>query len=170
LQPWRGRLIFMVPLAHPAPEGGVYVSLFTSDPSIVTINPTLLLIRAGDTTPLRQAQVTGVNFGAASVTASAPGLSGDVQTVRVSTTLFGADATTLQRGTTQNISFTLSAPSPSNLVVSLVSDNPSAAAVPASAVIPAGGMSVTVPVSGTGTGSTVIHIGNPFVSLTEAWI
>jgi hypothetical protein len=152
--------VMTVALTSPS-AGGVFLTLSSSDTSKVTISPASLYIPAGASTPLTQPRVTGVNFGTANISASAFGLVGNTQTVRVAATLFGPASVSLNRGTTQNLTFTLSAPSPTPLTVALVSDNPSVAGLPPSVTIPAHGTSAIVPLTGIAAGSTVIRAGAP---------
>ena len=107
-----------VTLSNPAAAGGVLVTLSSSDTSRVTVNPSSIYIAAGATAPYLQPQVTGLNFGTANVTAAAFGLAGDTETVRVAASLFGPASTTVTRGTTQNITLVLSAPTPAALTFS----------------------------------------------------
>lgn len=124
----------------------------------MTINPANLYIPAGATTPYVQPKVTGVNFGTASISAWAFNLAGDSQTVRVAGTLFGPASVNLNRGTTQNLMFTLSSPTPTALTLTLSSDNASVAGVPANVTIPAHSTTAVVPVTAAGAGSTVIRV------------
>ena len=156
--------VLPVMLSNPAGAGGVFVTLSSSDTSRVAVNPSSLFIPAGATTPYTQPQVTGLNFGTANITASAFGLSGDTQTVRVAASLFGPASTTVTRGTTQNITFVLSAPAPAALTLILRSDNPTIAGVPASATIPGNATSAVVPITGVGAGSTVIRVSAPGIT------
>jgi hypothetical protein len=151
-----------VTLAAPAPAGGVYVNLTSANPSIVTINPSLIVIQGGATVPARQPQVSGINFGSAAITATASGgsLSGDSQTVLVSASLTGIQSLQLQRATTQNVTLVLTNPAPSDLTLNVSSDNPAIASVPASAFIPANQNAVYIPVTGIGAGSTTIHVSS----------
>ena len=156
--------VLPVMLSNPAGAGGVFVTLGSSDTSRVAVNPSSLFIPAGATTPYTQPQVTGLNFGTANITASAFGLSGDTQTVRVAASLFGPASTTVTRGTTQNITFVLSAPAPAALTLILRSDNPTTASVPASATIQGNATSAVVPITGVGAGSTVIRVSAPGIT------
>src|ERR1019366_8768698 len=109
----------------PAPKGGVTITLASSNTSILTVSPSVF-IAEGTTTPATPAQVTGVNLGSATVTASASGFSGDSETVQVSENLsFSPAALTLATNTTQNITLNLSGSAPGGgLAVTLKSDNP----------------------------------------------
>jgi hypothetical protein len=63
---------FPVSLAAPAPANGVFISLTSSDTSKVTISPSAFFISQGLTMSVTP-KVTGVNFGSATITASASG-------------------------------------------------------------------------------------------------
>jgi hypothetical protein len=81
--------------------------------------------------------------------------------VQVAGRLSGPAAQTLQRGSTVNVAFALSSPTPASLTLALHSDNPGVASVPASIAISAGSSIATVPVTGVGPGTTVIHASAP---------
>jgi hypothetical protein len=55
----------------------------------------------------------------------------------------------------------LSAPAPIALTITLKSDNPGVASVPASVTIPAGSNSISIPVMPLASGTTVIHATAP---------
>ena len=152
--------VLPVNLASPS-ASGVFITLTSSDPSKVTVNRSSVYIPAGATAPWVQPQVTGVNFGNANVNASAFGLAGDTQTVRVVATLLSPTSATITRGSTQNVGFVLSAPTPSALTLTVSSDNPGVASVPPSVTIPANGSNAAVPVTGVAAGSTVIRVSAP---------
>jgi hypothetical protein len=153
-----------VGLAAPAPAPGVFIGLTSSDPSVLDISPSVLFLPEGNTEPLRYPQVNALRYGSASVSATAPGLTGDSQTVAVAGTLYGPASITVDRGTTQNTSFTISAPSPAPLTISLSSDNPGIASVPTSITIPANGTVAFIPIAGAGSGTTSIHLASPVLS------
>jgi len=151
-----------VTLAQPAPSGGVYVTLSSSDTTKLTVSPTTLIIPETATTSSVQPLLTGLDFGSATLTASAlgSGLTGDSQTVLIGATLgFSPPSLTISGpGTTQNLLLNLPVPAPAGgLTVTLSSSNPAAATVPATLTFPAGASSLSVPVTSSGPGSTVIH-------------
>ncbi len=150
---------FPVSLVTPAPVGGVTITLTSSDPSLVTISPGSVFIPFRATTPATQPQVTGVGFGAASITASAPGFTGDTQQVQITGSIFFQSSNLIVTGgTTQNLSLVLSSPAPAGgVTINLSSSNPSAVTVPATVTIPASATAVNVPVTGLNGGSAVIH-------------
>ena len=160
-------------LAKPAASGGVFVTLASSDTSIFTVLPNSIFIPEGQTTSIRQAQITGVNFGTGSITASASGLNGDTETVRVGSPS-GFSPTSLAfsgAGSTQNLQLAIASPAPAGgLVVSLSSTNTAVATVPPTVTFAAGVTSVNVPVTSVGTGSAVIHASGPTLPDTTASI
>jgi hypothetical protein len=149
---------FPVKLARPA-AAGVFVTLASSDTSKVALNITNIYIPAGAIAPNLQPQISGRNVGAANIAASSIGLTGDTQSVRVAATLLGPSSTTINRGTTQQLTFVLPSMVPSTLNLTLSSANPSVATVPAMVTIPANTTSVVVPVTAVGAGTTTIRIG-----------
>jgi trimeric autotransporter adhesin len=144
----------------------LYVTLTSSDTSKVSVNPTNVIVLEGSTTPTLQPQVTGLDFGSATITASAFGLTGDSETVQVNASLiFGAPTQTISQGSGQMVFLSLSATPPSDQVITFSSDNPGLASVPATATIPANSNFTTVMVTGAGAGSTTIHaVGGPSIT------
>jgi hypothetical protein len=65
---------FPVTLAQPAPSGGVFVSLASSNTATLTINQTLIYFSAGSTTSRITPALMGVAAGTASITATSFGL------------------------------------------------------------------------------------------------
>jgi hypothetical protein len=144
----------------------LYVTLTSSDTSKVSVSPTNVIVLEGTTTPTLQPQVTGIDFGSATVTATAFGLTGDSETVRVTAALsFGTPTQTISQGSSQMVFLNLSSTTPSDQVITLSSDNPSVASVPATTTIPANSNFTTVMVTGAGAGSTGIHaVGGPNIT------
>ncbi len=169
-------LAFPVTLSSPAPAGGVTVSLTSSDTSKATLSTSSVFISGGSTTPASQPQITGVNFGSATISASAPNYSSASQAVQVNGTLiFSPQSSTINSGTTQNITLNLSASVPTPLTVTLSSSNASAATVPASVTFGAGATSASVTLTGVGAGSATItanagsaNIANATANITVA--
>ncbi|HTA47727.1 MAG TPA: hypothetical protein VK789_35055 [Bryobacteraceae bacterium] len=160
---------FPATLAAPAGPGGVFLTLTSSDPSMVTfengINPLLVFFPAGATSPQgRTPQVCGVNFGTVTVSASGGTLSsGQTVSVEVTDTLdfFPASFTMMASTQQGRLTLTLSGLAPAGgLTVNLSSDNPGVATVPATVTIPANATSVIVPVTGVAPGSTQIQASN----------
>jgi trimeric autotransporter adhesin len=149
--------VFPVSLSQNAPPGGVTVNLVSSDTSKVTVTPSVF-IAGGATTPAVPAQVTGINFGSANITASAAGFTSATQPVTVPAPLsFTPGSLTLTVGSTQNLTLNLAAPAPAGgVTVNLSSSDPSKVSVPASVNFAAGATSVPVPVTGVAVGSATI--------------
>ena len=163
------QIAFPVTLAHPAPSGGVFVTLTSSDNSTVTVLPFQVFIPEGATTTSSPVKLTGLKFGTASITAAASGLTGSTQTVQVASTLsFAPAAVSISGfGVTQNVSLNLSAPAPAGgLTVNVSSSNPGVATVPATVTFAANTSSVNVPVTSVSGGSTTLHAGG--VNVTDA--
>lgn len=149
---------FPVNLVVGAPTGGVTVTLISSDPSKVTITPGSVFIPARATAPATQPQVNGINFGSATITASAPGFTGDSKTVLVGGALsFSPASLTIAGNSSQNLALNLSAPAPAGgLTVTLSSNNTGSATVPSTVNFAANATSVAVPVTGLANGSATI--------------
>ena len=154
---------FPVTLVSPAPAGGLFVSLVSSDPSKVTVSPASFLVPPGATAPTSTPKITGVDFGSAKITASATGLISASQTVHVTATLSFFPASFTITGTARRfVSLILSAPAPANgVTINLSSDNTGVATVPSTVTFTAGTTSVSVPVTGVAAGSTSIHASAP---------
>src|SRR5262249_25047276 len=135
-----------VSLVSPARPGGVTISLSSSDTSKVTINPANIYVPEGATAPQYLPRLTGVNFGSATIFASAFGLIGDSEIVQVSGRLMGSQSQSILRGTTVQLMFALASPVSSSLSFAVSSDNPAVAGVPSSATIPTNGSILVVPV------------------------
>ena len=152
----------------PAGAGGTRITITSSNPSIAIVdlgvNPTLFVL-PGATTDRRTPAVCGVNFGTAIITVT------DEQTITqpvlVTATLnFYPPSVTGVIGRQIRPTLLLSAPAPGNLTVTITSDNPAIAAVPASVVIPANATGVTVPVTPVGSGVTIVHASAPNLAET----
>ena len=154
-------LPFPVTLTTPAPPNGVVVALTSTDPAKATVTPPAVSIPGGATAPVSQPAVTGVNFGSATIGASASGYASASQLVQIGATLSFSPASLAINGPgTQNLNLSLSSPAPAiGLTVSLSSSNPAVAAVPASLTFPPNTTSVSVPVNGAGSGSGDDHGG-----------
>jgi hypothetical protein len=164
-------------LGTAAPPSGLVVSLTSSKPLTVSISPASVFIPGGATTPAVQARVSGVNIGAAAVTASAPGYASATRTVTVPATLTVSPASlTMQPGTMQKLLLALSdsapwgpdsAPWTNGLTIQLASSNPNVAAVPPTVDFYPDGSSFTtvvVMVRAVGPGTAVIRASAlPFI-------
>jgi uncharacterized protein YjdB len=166
---------YAVTLGTGAPAGGVTVTLISSDPSKVTVSPSTLFFAAGATTPSTTAQVTGVAYGSATITATAPGLTSATGQVQVGASgtslLFQEKQLIVTAPGTKNLTLVLSAPAPAGgLTINLRSSAPSIATTPSTVVLPANSTTVNVPVTGVSTGYAVIQAGAlPFVPTTATF-
>ena len=161
-----------VTLPSAAPAGGITVGLTSSDPTKATISSSVF-ITAGATTPATQPQVTGVNLGSVTITASASGYTTGSQTVQVNATAsFTPTSLTITGPSTQNLTLNLSGAAPSGgLTLNLTSDNTGAATVPSTVNFPANSTSVTVPVTGVAVGTANIHANLlPYIADTTAGV
>jgi streptogramin lyase len=107
--------------------------------------------------------VNGIDFGSATITASAFGLTGS-QSVQVTATLtFFPGNMTIAGNSRQFLSLLLSAPAPSGgLTINLTSSNTGVATVPATATFASGATNMTVPVTGVAGGlATITASGLP---------
>ena len=148
---------YPVTLGAPA-TGNILVSLTSSDTTKVTITPANILFSAGSTTPSATPKLSGVNFGSATITASAWNYATSTQSVAVTDSFsFYPSTLTIGQGAAQYLTLTLAAPLSSDLTVNLSSDNPGVATVPATATISANATTVSVRVTGIGGGSATIH-------------
>src|SRR5579862_9706625 len=84
---------FPVTLGAPAPAGGVFITLATSNPSTATVSPSNYFVSQGATSaPRVETSVTGTGAGSATITASASGYV--TATGQVQVTSGGAPAAT----------------------------------------------------------------------------
>src|SRR5205807_1261933 len=129
-----------------------------------------ITIPAGQTTPNTQPQVSGMNFGSASIRVTAPGYTPVSQPVLVIATASFSPSTLNIVGTaTQNLTLNLSAPAPAGFTMNLSSSNTGVATAPATVTFAANAVSVTVPVTGIAPGTTTIHASSvPNVADTTA--
>jgi hypothetical protein len=158
---------FPVTLAQPAPQGGVYISISSNNPSVVTVSVPAVIIVQGATTSIRPLQITGIAGGSAVISASAFDMTGAAASVQVGTqtpTMSFSPSTLTISGISSSQSLTLVLPSlaPSGgLTAVLSSTNPAVATVPPSVVFAAGTGTAAVPVTSVAAGSTVIHASAP---------
>ncbi len=164
---------FPISLPTPAGFGGVTVTLASANPGQATV-PATVFIAQGQTQPLAQPQVTGINVGAVNITASAPGYSSATGVVQVSTTVTWQQPNlNLTVGQNQVVFFLLGASAPwAGLTVNFTSSNPAVATVRESIdIYPDGSEFTTVAlvVSAHAPGTTVITasgINIPAASMT----
>lgn len=158
-----------ISLPSPAPAGGIFISLTSSDPSKVTITPANILIQQGQATS-SPPKLNGLSFGSARITASAPGLSPVVTNVQVTSGVltFLPPSVAIDTALPQYFTLALTPPSPASVIIALTSSDPGVATVPATIVIPANASSVIVPVTIVGNGSAIIHASSATLAATTA--
>ena len=160
---------FPVLLPSPAPVGGVTVSLSSSDSTKVSIAPSAVAIVEGQTQPSTQPVVTGVNFGSASISASATNFTTGTQVVSVPGSLsFSPSTLTLVGSSPQNLTLALPTPTAAGMTVTLSTSQAGIVSFPASVSIAAGSSATTFAVSGITTGSVIITASNPNVTSATA--
>jgi hypothetical protein len=165
---------FAVTLPAPAPAGGVTVTLKSSDPSKVTVTPASVIIPQGATTPAIQPQVTGVDIGAATITAMATGYISGAGAVTVTAPTmafaFAAPLPAIVVGGVGILTLSLiGAPAPpGGLMVNLSSSDTSKANVRGRVSFAAGATTVTVQVAGVATGTVTITASAPGIASATA--
>jgi hypothetical protein len=162
-------LSFAVNIGPTPVASDVTITLTSSDTTKVTVTPSII-IPAGATTSTSPAQVTGVNFGSSTITASATGFVGASQSVSVGANLsFSPTTATVGTGGTTNLTLTLSAPAPANgVTVTLASDATNFATVPPSVTIAQGQTTATVTVTGVAVGTAHITTSSSVANLANA--
>jgi uncharacterized protein YjdB len=158
-----GSATLPVNLGSPAPAGGVYISLATSNPSIATVSPSTVFIAPGTSAPRAAPAVSGSNAGSATVSASATGYPTASTQLQVtpggttSTTMsFWPGSLTVSANTTQNLTLNLSSAAASPVTVNLSSSNTNVVTVPSTITIPAGAGSAPVALTAIAAGSVTI--------------
>jgi hypothetical protein len=152
-------LAYPVTLAAAAPTGGVTVILNSSDPSKVTVTPSIF-VAGGATTPASQASVNGNEVGSATITASASGFipgSGLVQvSASAGSSYFLPAGVQMSEGTTQSITLNLSSAPSTPIIATVSTSSPAVLTVDSSVTIPAGETVVNVFLNGIAPGSATI--------------
>jgi hypothetical protein len=148
---------YPIELGAPAPAGGVFIALASSNTATITVTPLSVLIPAGSTTPTVIPRVTGINLGSANISASAWTYQTVSQQASVTDALsFYPSAATVSAGASLFVTLTLFAPLPASLTVSLSSSNPAIATAPSTVTLPANTTSQTIRLTGLVSGSTNI--------------
>ncbi|WP_036252874.1 IPT/TIG domain-containing protein, partial [Methylobacter sp. BBA5.1] len=150
---------YAITLSKPAPAGGVEISLASENPAIATVSPASITIAEGQTSGgINLANVTGVEIGTTTFTASSPGLNAasvPVTTIKADLA-FSKAAVTVGKGlrTYYQEVYVYRKTGGSNyspnqsLTINLVSSDAAKATVPATVTIPAGSSSVYFQVTG----------------------
>lgn len=148
----------------------LFVQLVTSDASKASLHQSVVTIQAGQTQPESAPRVNGVDFGTATITASATGYAPATTTVTVGAALsFASPSITLPPSTNQSLGLTLSAPAPSGgLAVTLTSSDTNVATVPGSVTIPAGQSSILLQLRAVNLGAATITASTGIPTITDA--
>lgn len=150
---------FPITLGSPAPAGGVFVNLATSDSNILTLVPTTVFFAGGSTTSSTVPKISGITYGTVNVTATANGLASAVQPVIVGSTVSISPANFTISGINSLAVVTLnlsSAAPPGGVTLNVASSDTTVLTVPATAVIGENSASVSILVKSTGTGTATI--------------
>ncbi len=160
---------FPITLGVPAPAGGVFITLFSSDSSKVSVTAAVV-IPGGATTPPFAPKVNGIGFGPATITASAFGFSPVSQVVLSTDSLtFSPSNLAIAGKVPQQLFLSLSSSLSTDLVINMSSSNTGVATVPSTVILRANNTTVNVPVTGVGGGSTIIHASSlPNIADTTA--
>ncbi len=118
----------------PAPEGGIEVTLSSSNLAVAALNLATLYIPGGQSSSSR-ARISGLSAGSSAITALAGGYAPARGLIQVGsspgTMSFAPSALSLVAPGTQNLTLSLSPPAPAaGVIVTLGSSNPIAASVP----------------------------------------
>ena len=165
------QLPLQITLAQPAPPGGVFISLSSSDTSKLTVSPTNLFLSEG-AIAARPVQITGVSLGTASIIASAFNFAGGIAVIQIGGgggpgpgTITLPSGITLAPNQAAGFPVTLSIPAPVGGVTVTFSSSDSTKAVvsPASVSIDAGSTTPSLQpnVIGLAAGTTVIGASAP---------
>jgi len=152
-------------LQSAAPPGGAVVQLSSGNPSIATVPPSVTVAAAATSatfavTAQTVASTQTVSIWGLTTLSAAGALTVTSGTPAPTLSSLALNPTTVTSGATSTGTATLSAAAPSGgQVVSLTSNNPAVAAVPASVTVAAGATSATFPVTtGTVAAATVVTI------------
>ena len=158
-----------VSLSFAAPPGGLTINFTSANTSVATITPSVF-VPAGLTIPSANPQVTGVTIGSTQVTATAVGFASDTGAVTVTVVAsLSPTSVSVNAGRSVNETIGISAAAPAGgITFSLVSDNPSAATVPATATVPQGQLSVSFAVTGVAQGSANLSVASPGIATVTA--
>ena len=166
----------LLTLGTPAPSGGVFINLSSSDTSIAGVAPFNIFVPQGGTTASRAPVISGATAGSTVITASAYGYASATTVVQVGsgpslTLSFSPASLTMGANTTQNLTLILSSPAPpGGLTANLSSSNSSVATVPGALTFGANTTSLTVPVTGGSAGSATITASAPGSSSATAGV
>ena len=125
-------------LAHPAPQGGVTVTLASDQTGFVTVSPATVMVAAGGTTG--SFTYTGVAPGLANISASAPNyLTGSASVTATYSLVSLGTIQPVAPGQTISLALSIATNAPAGgVTVNFTSSNPAVATVTSSVFIPAG--------------------------------
>jgi hypothetical protein len=153
-----------VTLSTPATGNGLSVDLTSSDPTKVSVSPSTVLVPAGSMTPVTQPQLTGVNVGNVTISASAQGFTPPAPllvAVNATLTWISQNTTIVGIGNQVLLQLRLNATAPlAGLTVNMTSSNPAVATVQGVSNFIWDGSSapgILIPVTSVGFGTTIIH-------------
>ena len=155
----RGRSVAVaLRLSHPAPEGGLEVSLESTDTAVVPA-PDSVRVPAGER--VASFEITGSSVGQASLTASAPGYQfrGGSRSIRVLELTLSLTnyRSTIAVGRVETVRLELSVAAPAGgLEVNLVSSNTAVMMVPEGVTVPADSREVTFQLTGVAAGRSTL--------------
>lgn len=145
-----------------APANDLVVTLASADPSIGTISPAQVTVRAGQTQPDTSPLLTGVGLGRVTLTASASGYAPDTTEALVTMSIsIDPPSQSVAALRTRTMNVRLSAPAPHDLEIALRSDNAATASVPETVTVPAGQLNVPFTLTGVAQGNTTIRASVP---------
>jgi PKD repeat protein len=151
-----------VSINKPAPPGGITLILTSLDPTIATVEPSVV-IPEGQQVPATNPTVTGVDFGTTEIKATGLGYAPDTREVTVALTVtLTPDELDLPEGWTLPVTAQISAPAPAGGITLQISLDEPFADHPASTTIPAG-QTLSAPIELTGLiqGTTTLRVGGP---------
>jgi len=152
---------FPIGLSAPAPAGGVTVTLISSDTTKVTISPTSVFIAGGQSAPATQPQITGIDMGFSTITASAPGYMTASLQVHGTDQIFIGTPPNVTVLLGQSVAYPVSLPSPApvgGITVDLSSSDPTSVGVTPHVFIAAGQTTAATPpqVTGLAIGTAIV--------------
>gem|GEM_PF-1166610 len=154
-----------VTLPAPAPNGGLDVTLVSSNPAVAALSTVTIYIPGGQTNSSR-ARISGLTGGVSSITALANGYAPAMASIQVGrpngTLSLTPSVLSLAAPGTRNLTLSVSPPAPTGgLIVTLSSNNPQVASVPESILMPANASSLAIPVAALTPGSTIVTANAP---------
>lgn len=150
-------------LSTPAPQGGITVSLVSSNPAVASITPAAVTFPTDATTTTVAPQVVTKAFGSTQLLATAPGYMPDAKTVLLSGSASLTATLSLAPFRNATDTLTLSQPAPAGGVTFTISSDKNTVAYPGvtSVIVPAGAAVATFTVNSSSVGTANIHADSP---------